>query len=298
MKKYVPLTHQELMKELDRIQKEYPFFTFSTLGKSLVGREIPLVRIGHGKKSVLYVGTHHGMEWITSVILLKYLAETGKLMKENGKIFSNNICDLFTHRTVYVVPMLNPDGVELQITGCDGMNPLTERLYSMSGGDFSSWQANGRGVDLNHNYDASFAEYKALEPSFGIFGGGPTRFSGAHAESEPETSCLCAFIRSQDISSLIALHTQGGEIYYDYNGHVPQGGKLIARKMERLSGYALSQPEGSACYGGLKDWFIKEFDRPAFTIECGKGKNPLPQEDCNIIYSVLRGVLHLFPTFI
>lgn len=298
MSKHTPLTYNEMMKELNDILLKYPFMTLTTIGKSLVGRSIPLISVGHGKKSVLYVGTHHGMEWITSIILLKYLDEVGKLIKERGRIFGTDAEDLFLRRKVYIVPMLNPDGVELCINGCDPMNPLTERLYSMSGGDFSKWQANGRGVDLNHNYDAGFAEYKALEPSYGIYGGGPTRFSGAHPESEPECSALCSFIRSQDISLLVALHTQGGEIYYDYNGHVPQGGKTIAKRLEALSGYTLSQPEGSACYGGLKDWFIKEYDRPAFTIECGKGENPLPQGDSDMIYSVLRGALHLLPTFI
>ena len=97
---------------------------------------------------------------------------------------------------------------------------------------------------------------------------------------------------------LIALHTQGSEIYYDYNGTCPSGSLSIAKRMERLSGYNVCRPDGTACYGGLKDWFICEFDRPGFTIECGKGKNPLPISDLGAIYSVLRGVLHLAPTFV
>ena len=292
-----PLTHSEMIKQLREILKAYPFFTFSSIGKSLVGRDIPLITIGSGKKSVLYVGTHHGMEWITSVLLLKYLRDVGKTIAEKGKIFGVDAEELFLNRTVYIVPMLNPDGVELHINGHDEINPLTERLNQMNGGDFSKWQANGRGVDLNHNYNAGFDEYKKLEAEQEILPG-PTRFSGAYPESEPECSALCSFIRSQNIGLLLALHTQGGEIYYDYNGHIPPQSLGIAKRMESISGYTLSKPEGNACYGGLKDWFIKEYDRPGFTIECGKGENPLPPSDCGIIYSVIRGILMLCPTFI
>lgn len=293
-----PLTYDMMAKELAEISEEYNFIDVTSVGLSLVGRSIPLVGIGRGARSVLYVGTHHGMEWITTGLLLKYIREYCEAIKCKSRFFGVSADYMFESRRVYIVPMLNPDGVELQIKGRDEKNPLTERLEMMSGGDYSKWQANGRGVDLNHNYNAGFNEYKAMEPSLGIFGGGPTRYSGNYPESEPETSALCSFIRSQDIAMLIALHTQGGEIYCDYNGYVPPRGAAIARRMAAMSGYTIATPEPAASYGGLKDWFILEYDRPAFTIECGKGVNPLPREDENIIYSVIRGILLAAPTFI
>ena len=279
------LTYGEMMKELDALCGEYPFFTRSVIGRSLVGREIPLISVGEGKKAVLFVGTHHGMEWITSALLLDFLRDVGKELERGG-----NLSVVLENRTLCVVPMLNPDGVELQINGKDELNPLTERLNAMSGGDYSRWQANGRGVDLNHNYDAGFFEYKEYEREHGIVPG-PTLYSGEHPESEPETSALCAFIRARGIDLLIALHTQGEEIYYDYNGVVPDGGRVIAKRLSALSGYSLSEPTGSAAYGGLKDWFIKEYSLPAFTLECGKGVNPLPIGDSDIIYRGLRDAM-------
>ena len=276
------VTYSEMMKELDGLCDEYTFFMRSVIGRSLVGREIPLITVGQGKKAVLFVGTHHGMEWITPALLLDFLRDVGKEMRRGGETSV-----VLENRTLCVVPMLNPDGVELQINGKDDLNPLTERLNAMSGGDFSRWQANGRGVDLNHNYDAGFFEYKKYEREHGITAGA-TLFSGEHPESEPETSALCAFIRARGIDMLIALHTQGEEIYYDFGGIVPDGGKVIAKRLSALSGYALSEPTGSAAYGGLKDWFIKEYGLPAFTIECGRGVNPLPIGDSDIIYKGLR----------
>ncbi|MBQ7778931.1 MAG: M14 family metallocarboxypeptidase [Clostridia bacterium] len=281
----VAITYGEMMKELDILCEECPFFMRSVIGKSLVGREIPLISVGQGKKAVLFVGTHHGMEWITTALLLDFLRDVGKEVGRGG-----DLSVVLENRTLCVVPMLNPDGVELQINGKDELNPLTERLHAMSGGDYSRWQANGRGVDLNHNYDAGFFEYKEYEREHGIVPGS-TLYSGEHPESEPETSALCSFIRARGIDLLIALHTQGEEIYYDFGGVVPDGGRVIAKRLSALTGYTLSEPTGSAAYGGLKDWFIKEYGLPAFTLECGKGVNPLPIGDTDIIYKGLREAL-------
>ena len=74
----VALTYGEMMRELDILCGEYSFFNRGVIGKSLVGREIPLISVGKGKKAVLFVGTHHGMEWITTALLLDFLCDLGK----------------------------------------------------------------------------------------------------------------------------------------------------------------------------------------------------------------------------
>ena len=60
-------------------------------------------------------------------------------------------------------------------------------------------------------------------------------------------------------------------------------------------GYRVAKPERTASYGGLKDWFINEYDRPGFTLECGYGKNPLPESDAGVIYAGIRRGIILFP---
>ena len=68
--------------------------------------------------------------------------------------------------------------------------------------------------------------------------------------------------------------------------------------MSALCGYAVAKPEPAACFGGLKDWFILEYDRPGFTLECGKGVNPLPPEDAPMIYEGLRSLLLTCPSWV
>ncbi len=288
-------SYENLCSGIENLCKKYNFVKSGNIGRSLVGRELPFLSIGEGNKSILYVGTHHGMEWMTSMLLMKYAEEYCEAVKSRSAVGGSYADVIFGARRIFIVPMLNPDGAELQIYQKDEKNPLTERLSAMSGGDYSKWQANGRGVDLNHNYNAGFDIYKRMEAELGITGGCATRYSGEYPESEPETSALCAFIRATDISMLAALHTQGGEIYYDYNGKAPTGARAIAERMSRLSGYRVSKPEGAASYGGLKDWFIEEFNRPGFTVECGYGENPLSLMVFSQVYHQVRKMLMEFP---
>jgi len=149
---------------------------------------------------------------------------------------------------------------------------------------------------LNHNYDAYFDEYKEIEKEKGITNG-KTKYSGEYAESEPETSSLANFIRynSEEIEGIITLHTQGEEFYYKSRGKMPPRAEHLARIVSRLTGYVPATVQGESGMGGLTDWFIKEYNKPSFTLECGRGVNPLPPSQAMSIYSRLKELLFTFP---
>ena len=67
--------------------------------------------------------------------------------------------------------------------------------------------------------------------------------------------------------------------------------ELEAVRMAELSGYALDAPVGLAVGGGFKDWFISEFSRPAFTVELGRGTNPLSAAMTVPIYEKIEEML-------
>ena len=96
--------------------------------------------------------------------------------------------------------------------------------------------------------------------------------------------------------SVYAFHSQGEEIYYDYNGHTPEHGLEMARILAKVSGYKVEKVEGITSCRGFKDWFIETYDRPGFTVEIGKGTNPLPLEQFPEIYRKLRELLLLAAT--
>ena len=277
------LTPDRLEAELEALAEAYPALTLQSLGRSLLGRRIPLLLLGRGRRRILYVGTHHATEWLTSRLLLSFLRELCEAHAADARPYGLDLGFLLGHRTLVFVPMLNPDGVAIHL-GIERDDPLAERRARMvDGGDFSHWQANARGVDLNHNYDAGFSEYKRLEPSLGILGGGPTRYAGDAPLSEPETAALAGFIRATSPALILTLHTQGEEIYY-----AGRGARAIAHRFGRLSRYEVKAPEGAAAYGGLTDWAGGVLGIPSITLECGRGENPLPPACAGRIYARLR----------
>ena len=292
------MDHATMSDVLCKLAEQYSCIGFGTLGASILGRDIPLLTLGHGSRSILYVGAHHGMEWITSTVLLRFLEDFCIAEKAGHTLYRLVPSEFCKTHTLYVIPMLNPDGVEYQIHGVRKENPLYQRLLAMNhtSEDFSHWQANARGVDLNHNYDAGFAEYKQYEIENDIVGGAPGKFSGEAPESEPEVAYICNFIRfCKGLRSVLTLHTQGEEIFYRSGGITPKGSATVAKKLSLLSGYHLSEATGGSAYGGLTDWCIQKQGLPCFTLECGKGKNPLPAKSFFPIYANLKELLFTFP---
>ena len=284
---------------LDELGNEYPILTRTPLARSVLGREIPLIRLGEGDVHVLYVGAHHGAEGMTAAFLLRFLSEFLSAHRAGRSVEGIDPVFLLTVRTLWIVPALNPDGVELVERGLASAGFLSDRIRQMNGGsdDTSTWQANARGVDLNHNYDAGFRAYKGVESSLGILGGAPTRYSGEYPESEPETAALARFIRSVPLSLILSLHTQGREIYFTSGGRALAGQAAVAARFASMTGYRATKPTGAAAYGGLSDWAVGRMGIPAFTVECGEGKNPLPEASFTPEWHRLRPLLFRAPLY-
>ena len=288
-------TSQKLRDYCFGIAEEYGFVSLFSIGNSLSGQPIECISLGGGDICHLVVGAHHGSEHITALLCVKFVADCAKAIRSRTFLAGFDVAHIFSRRRVFVVPVINPDGIDIQQGAFPKEHILYPRLISMnpSGRDFSHWQANARGVDLNHNYDAGFDECRALERRAGLYSGCPTRYGGTHPESEPETAALCNFTRllSPNLKTAVALHTQGEEIFYDYLGSCPKGSLMLAECFSRVSGYTVSKPSGIAAYGGYKDWVISKLGIPAFTIECGKGENPLPPGDFDKIYEKVLPIL-------
>ena len=285
---------------IDILVSRYDFLSCSVIGETLLHKKIQVLTLGNEKseRSVLYVGGHHGAEWITALILLRMVNELCEYVRTSKQPFGINLQALLNTRCLRIIPLLNCDGTDIQINGVSEDCVLYDRLMRMSGGDFSKWQSNARGVDLNHNYDCGFLEYKSLEAANGIFAGS-TRYAGEYPFSEPETMALSNYIRyHSSIEMILTLHASGEEIYCSSGDIVPERSRVIGEKFAKLSGYKLAKPEGLAAYGGLTDWFIREFNKPSFTIECGKGETPLPCGKYFEIYAGIREMLMCAPLMI
>lgn len=283
-------TYDVFKDDLCRLIKEFPFLENGVLGRSVLGKEIPFIRFGKGEKKIIITGAHHGKEWITSILNMQILSSISTMYKEKKRYGETDIAIFFNTHSLYFVPMINPDGVNLCILGLTEDIPVFTRsrligMNSMSEDFKDKWQANIRGVDLNHNYDALFEKGKALAFADGVYGPCASRYSGEHPESEPETQGLVAFTKEINPDIVIAYHSQGEEIFYKFNGKHAPGADLIAETLSRVTGYELIEADGVTDCSGYKDWVIEKFNIPAFTIEVGKGENPLPLSQFEKIFT-------------
>lgn len=300
MKQNKELTYDELIRRLELLSEENEQIKLYYIGQSIMSRKIPIITLGDSsaKKSVLYVSTHHASENICTSVLLSFIEEYIEAYNSFKQICQINLRYLFKMRKIHIIPMLNPDGVDYRLNGLDESNPIRDRViaYNNDSEDFSKWNANARGVDLNHNYNAYFDEYKEYEKENGITPCG-TKYSGEYAESEPEIQAITSVIRfyENELQGILSLHSQGEEIYYKSRNECPRGSEIKARHIAKMTGYTLSEVDGPSACGGLTDWFIKEYSRPSFTIECGRGENPLDIKKAPSIYLRLRELLFTFP---
>lgn len=275
--------------------EQYPNHPTVHIGRTLLSAPIDAVRLGTGRRAVVYVGAHHGSEWVSANVLFAFILRVAEAAKRRERMFGVDVSFLLSNVSVFVVPMLNADGCDLAMTGIP-TPPIENRQRRMAGEDgFRHWQANARGVDLNHNYDYRFAEYKAVEREQDIFPG-PTKYSGEYPESEPETAALASFIRILAPNAVVSLHTQGEEIYF-----MPRNSptaERIAHRLNRFLAYRIAVPDGTAAYGGLCDYSGETLGIPSFTLELGRGENPLPQDIFpSLLHRVLPALIR-FPTFL
>lgn len=275
----------KMLRELENeLCNNFRFIKKETIGYSVLRREINAYTIG-SENGVLMCGAFHGMERITAAMLLSFLYDISNECKADT-VFAQNI-----HKVgLTVVPMINPDGVEISIHGAASAKEQAS-FVSRLAYDSSTWQANAHGVDINHNFNADWKTVRANEIQSGYILPGPTRYGSTHPESEPETKAITYLCRQKNFKLALALHSQGREIYYDFGKNTPKESVMIAYMMSQLSGYKVSVPENIAIGGGFKDWFIERFCKPAFTIEVGIGQNPLSPQIFDIEYPKVKRML-------
>ena len=106
-----------LYENLRILKQDYPFIQTGSIGKSIMGKDIPFVRIGRGQKEVFYSASYHANEWITSLVLLEFIHDYCEAIQSNSFIWRFSARHLFESVSIYIVPLVNPDGVDLIFIG-------------------------------------------------------------------------------------------------------------------------------------------------------------------------------------
>lgn len=276
----------------------------SVIGNSLLGRKIHSFHIGSRRRHVLYCGGVHGREWITTLLLLHFAEELLAACADGTALCEMDVRRLLETGGLTVIPVLNPDGAEISLHAGKGgvpedylvpalaSSPLGEKLRNDR--EFCRrWKANARGVDINRNFDAGWDDMRLISLENGIRGPASEGWTGECPVSEPETRAVVSLCEKERFRHLIAFHSQGEVIYWNYRQCTPPKTHIMARILSMSSGYALGEPALSACAAGLKDWFMEHYRAPAFTVEVGSGRCPLPLSSFRFLYNRLREMLVL-----
>lgn len=144
--------HYDLMKQnIKELKRAYPFLKIETAGYSVLGKPIPYIKIGNGAKQVLYHASIHANEWITSVLLMKFIENFCKAYIFNQNLQGSSTYELFRNTSLYVIPMVNPDGVDLVTGNVDKKSKIYQNYvdiaYKFPSIPFpNGWKANFNGV--------------------------------------------------------------------------------------------------------------------------------------------------------
>lgn len=243
-----------------------------SIGETILKRKIYCFRSEKPtKKRILFVASIHAREHITGDLILKILEEQKDKMN----------CDL------YVLPLVNPDGVELCTKGIFSLpKEMRDNLVAINRGlNFSMWKANVRGVDINNNFDAGWSRvfsHRKKQPS-------SQGFYGKYCESERETRAIVDFISKNNFSLVVAFHTKGEELYFEYFNKNLERDRKIAQIFAKGLKYKIKNYEKTSS-AGLKDWCVEKLNIPSFTLECGSDKyvHPIAIDKLNEIYKKFK----------
>ena len=292
----IPMTSEICEQIIQKLAESYPFLKIATLTTTAFGRTLYVIRIGEGDRQVIFSAAHHANEWITTPLLLKFLEELCEAFQKGGNIYGVPARTILKYSTIHLVPMVDPDGVDL-VTGAIRPQTPEYNIARQIAGDFpdipfpDGWKANLLGVDLNLQYPAGWLQAREIKFSQGFNRPAPRDYVGRAPLSQKESRALAEYTEDIDPDLVLAYHTQGKAIYWQFRDYPVPGARELGEEFARVSGYSLEDTPYESSFAGYKDWFIQNFRRPGFTIEAGIGTNPLPIDQFDEIYRDNLGIL-------
>ncbi len=262
-----PYTHDQLIRDIRSLCAAYPGLVSSEdAGYSVEGRALPLIRLGTGPASLLCCGAHHAREYITSAYLMYMVNAYARAAAANRRLGGFDIAKLLRDGSLFVMPMVNPDGVALAQGGLKAVqHPERVKEMMLVRSSYCEWKANVNGIDLNRHYPALWDKrYMPVDkPASELF-------SGSEPGTEPEVRAVMDVCRCRAFCAALSFHAKGETIGYAdvATAEKTPGSVDLARRLAAVSGYALL-PVGDnpgIFAASFETWFRDAFHRPALFI--------------------------------
>jgi hypothetical protein len=254
--------YRAITERLHMLALEHPALaSIEPIGASLESRTLWALRIGGDAADavpMLIDGTQHAREWISSMVTT---CVADRLL--DGYARDPRIREFVDHTTLWIVPVVNPDGYQ----------------YSWSGNRY--WRKNRRGnhgVDLNRNWDIAW----------GGAGSSSNRFSdvyrGTAPFSEPETAALRDLARRERIALHIDFHSFSQLLLYpwgwsdkpapDARKFAAVGDRIVSAMFaaHRVRYTLMSSVELYPASGTMTDWMYGIANAFSYTVELRPGR--------------------------
>jgi len=247
-------------------QKHADICRLQSIGKSIENREILAIHINtepeallegrSNKPGALFLGNHHAREHLSLEVPLMF----AQYLLEHRQ--DAQIQRLLETRDIWIVPTVNPDGLE----------------FDIATGSYKWWRKNRRanhdgssGVDLNRNYSFKWGTGgSSNDPTSDVYMG-PEPFS------EPETKSVREFIDAHaNLKVLLSFHTFSELILYPW-GHTYDSignnrDRLVFEKMAKtMATWNRYKPQQASdlyiASGDTTDWAYGTHGIFAFTFE-------------------------------
>lgn len=277
-------SYDKLIEDAQTLSKQYrKILEYVTIGRSHDNRDIALLKLGKGKKYMICCAGVHGRETVNPVVLLRiieFYAQSYTCYKQQKSILMSKlyypaknliseyermlyaacIYELLQTYTILFVPLLNPDGYMISLSGFDCIRDekLRDKCKFM-GLEHQEWKFNARGIDINRNFPSRLWREK---------------FEGDSPASENETKALINLFHEYKSLGFLDFHSRGRQIYY-YRSQMPESYNkrtlAIAKRLKKITDYRLVVPEDEIepydSGGNTVHYYSENFGKPALTIE-------------------------------
>ncbi len=285
-------SYEQMCRDLNFLRQRYPDkLQVYRIGKTADDRELLDCVIGseNATKDVIIQYSMHAREYINTPLAMRQIEEF--LKNWDTPTYNGKTCgSLVNNVRLHLIPMANPDGIAISQGGFEAIRNEEMRAklndiwqYDQQNGygsaDYETyykrWKANGRGVDLNRNFDQNW------ETTGGRSWYSSSGYAGESAASENETKAIVRLANAINCIGEVAYHSMGSIVYWDYGttGDLHAKDEKLANVVADLTGYALNSTiDTGQNSSGCSDYFILERGVPAITIETGKETCPVPIE--------------------
>jgi g-D-glutamyl-meso-diaminopimelate peptidase len=281
-------SYEEMLEDLQVMQEVWPeCIRFEMRSETYQGRGIPVVYLGNHEAQyhVMVQAAMHAREYMSAQLVMSMLEyyvrnhETGNFNGQDLKQLLEDVCFV-------IIPMTNPDGVEIAQRGEVGAVTADVKEWvkanTKAGIKHDQIKSNARGVDINRNFHNGFGKDRKRKPSKNY-----SHYPGKEPLTEVESNLLMEVAQEREYACFLNYHTCGNLVYHGCKNAPKQVNDLalkMANIIKRHTAYPLYGSDTSPECGSWGDEVEVRFHRPSATIELGT-KNPVPLSEFKGLYN-------------